>query len=101
MKKVKEISLFIEGAMNLPDGRLALMYVVLKAVVDKDKLAAELLEAAGYKMYDTDGNLIFPVPSKQEVPDGTSSDAPADPPAETPVEEVPMETPITENTEFS
>ena len=38
MTKVKDISLFIDNAENMPDGRLAMIYIVLKAL-EKDKLA--------------------------------------------------------------
>lgn len=71
--KVKDISLFTDGAANLPDGRLAMLYVVLCALENKDKLAIELLDAAGYVMYDTNGNIIYPPQPKDEPPQGNGN----------------------------
>lgn len=70
MTKVNDISLFINSAENLPDGRLAMIYIVLKAL-EKDKLAIELLDACNYVMYDVDGNIIYPPQPKKDEPNGT------------------------------
>jgi hypothetical protein len=67
--KVNDISLFVNGD-NLPDGRLAMIYIVLQAL-KHDKLAIELLDAAGYVCYDADGNIIYPPQPKKDEPNGT------------------------------
>jgi hypothetical protein len=67
--KVNDISLFIGDSQNLPDGKLAITYIVLKAL-DKDKLAIALLDAAGYVAYDTEGNQIYPPQPKKDEQNG-------------------------------
>jgi len=59
-KRVRDVSLFRNLAINLNDGRLALLYVVLRALEQKDELAQELLDATGYIVFDTEGKQIYP-----------------------------------------
>lgn len=66
-KQIGDISLLIGNDVNLPDGRLAAIYVVLQALKG-DKSAIELLDTVDYKMFDADGKQVYP-PLPKENPD--------------------------------
>lgn len=53
----------VEG--DIPLSRLSEIYLVLSAI-EGDKLAQDILDAAGMIIYDLDGNQIYPILLKEK-----------------------------------
>ena len=58
---VRGVDFFIQGNGYIPLNELTKLHLLFKAI-EGDSLACEILDAAGTKMQDAEGNIIYPLP---------------------------------------